>query len=119
MTKPAWLEPLEQTGHFFMGFGCRLLYLDYLLWRREKKQLPPATEREPVLWAQQIVFGSGPFLGQDTGKWDASEQPAFPDDRQYWSANRVRDMMEDMRWYYIGATCAEVVRWGLIGLVVW
>jgi hypothetical protein len=76
MSKPPWLEPLEQTGHFFMGFGARLVFLDYLLWRREAvTQWPPG----------DVVDGYAPL-------------------------DRVQDMMTDMRWYFIGGTCADVVR---------
>jgi hypothetical protein len=89
MSKPSWLEPLEQTGHFFMGFGARLVFLDYLLWRREAvTQWPPGKP-----WSVAWVLGN-PIKG-----WSDVTQ-----------LDRVQDMMTDMRWYFIGGTCADVVR---------
>lgn len=93
MSKPRWLEPLEQTGHFWVGFLARLTFLDYLWWRREAvSQWPPGK----------------PFWALDDG-WDGYEEVTQLD--------RVKDMMTDIRWYVIGGTCADVAR--AAGLVLW
>jgi hypothetical protein len=95
MSKPSWLEPLEQTAHFFMGFGARLVFLDYLLWRREAvTQWPPGD-------TVHLRLNDGPpphYVG-----YEGEGKPYAPHDR-------VWDMMTDMRWYFIGGTCADVVR---------
>ena len=98
MPKPDWLEPLEQFAHFWMGFGARLTFLDYLLWRREWRKLPPENDRYPVKWLSLSDEGDGrSFVGEE-----------------YWAATRVLDMMTDMRWYTIGGTVADVFRAGLV-----
>lgn len=85
MPKPDWLEPLEQAAHFAMGFGARLVFLDYLLWRREAvTQWPPG---------KPFVDLSGKLVTQ---------------------LDRVQDMITDIRYYYIGGTVADVFRAGLV-----
>jgi len=91
--KPDWQEPLEQFAHFWMGFGARLVFLDYLLWRREAvTQWPPG---DPF-------FVKGP---------PGSTWPILVT-----RLDRVRDMVTDMRWYTIGGTAADVCR---VGLAAW
>ncbi len=93
MPKPDWLEPLEQSAHFAMGFGARLVFLDYLLWRREGvTQWPPGK----------------PFVTDDPSR---QYRPT-----RVTQLDRVSDMVEDMRWYTIGGTVADVFR---AGLVLW
>ncbi len=102
MPKPDWLEPLEQAAHFAMDFGARLVFLDYLLWRREAvTQWPPG---DP-LWLYKEKFRG--YVVVDTNHLGAVGY--FPQDR-------VKDMMTDMRWYTIGGTVADVFR---AGLVLW
>lgn len=111
MPKPKWLEPLEQTAHFWMGFGARLVYMDALLWRREAvKQWPPATDREPILdmrpTARKDVFEG--YVRQ----WGQGYS------RPYCSLARAEDTMMDLFWMVIGATCAEIVRWPVIAYLI-
>lgn len=92
MSKPKWLEPLEQFAHFWMGFGARLTFLDYLLWRREAvTQWPPGKPFRVV--TADTVWGG----------WVTQ-------------LDRVQDMVTDMRWYSIGGTAADLLR---AGLVLW
>ena len=109
MSKPDWLEPLEQTGHFFMGFGARLVFLDYLLWRREAvKQWPPG---KPFMIANLEAFH------EQTRKAFKGEPVDRVVDEMVTQLDRVEDMMTDMRWYTIGGTCADVVR--AAGVLFW
>ncbi len=89
MGKPSWLEPLEQAGHFFMGLGARIVFLDYLLWRREAvTQWPPGKPFE-------VVSGRG------TNKVSVLVT----------QMDRVEDMvLNDMRWYQIGGIAGDVIR---------
>jgi hypothetical protein len=85
---------LERVAHIAMGFGARLVYLDYLLFMREAvTQWPPANDQYPVL----VTESSG----------------------NYYSAARVLDMLCDMGDYLIGAYIAEVFRWLTLGLAFW
>lgn len=89
MPKPKWLEGLEQFAHGAMGFGCRLLYLDYVLWWRENvKQWPPG----------DVITVSG---------------------KRYCPEDRVWDKSNDERSYLIGAYVAEAVRWAGIAAIIW
>lgn len=97
---------LDQPAHFLMGFGARLLYLDLLLWNREAvTQWPPETARFPVLYVDMRN-------GSQT-RWSASINQVYGQ-TVYLSEERVRDMLKDMKWYMIGATCAEPFRWALV-----
>lgn len=112
MPKPKWLEPLEQTAHFWMGFGARLLYLDLLYWRREAvKQWPPATDREPVVHVK--FFGSGDE--REVGV----QLREIKDYSPYCSLARAEDTLRDLHWMIVGATAAELVRWPIVGVLIW
>lgn len=112
MPKPAWLEPLEQTGHFWMGFGARLLYLDLLYWRREAvKQWPPATDVLPIMRIKTKDPAQGTYSAhRDDGT-------AFG--ASYCSLARAEDTLRDLHWMIVGATCAELVRWPVVGFLIW
>lgn len=111
MPKPAWLEPLEQTAHFWMGFGARMVYLDWLLWRREAlKQWPPATDKLPLLeveFEERFVKAWRVLPGELIG------------DETYCPLSRAEDTLRDLGWMIVGATCAELVRWPIVGLLIW
>jgi hypothetical protein len=118
MAKPKWLEPLEQTGHFWMGFGARLLYLDLLYWRREAvKQWPPATDRLPILDIRPTAR-SDSFVGY-TRKWSVPNAATDRAPTLYCSLERAEDTLRDLHWMIVGATCAELVRWPVVGLLIW
>lgn len=111
MPKPKWLEPLEQTAHFWVGFGARLLYLDLLYWRREAvKQWPPATDKLPLLeveFEELYVRAWRVLPGEPTG------------DETYCPLSRAEDTLKDLHWMIVGATCAELVRWPIVGVLIW
>jgi len=99
MPKPKWLEPLEQFGHFWMGFGCGLTFLRLVLWWREfKKQWPPG---DP-LWVDKITLTVSPH--------------AFMGAKQYYESDRVWDLAIDELFYNIGYTAGQLTQ---IGLTVW
>lgn len=113
MPKPQWLEPLEQTGHFWMGFGARLVYLDWLYWRREAvKQWPPATDRDPLLDVRP-TNREDVFMGYRV-KWRPGSLA-----NTYCSLYRAEDTLRDLGWMIVGATCAELVRWPVVGFLIW
>lgn len=98
MAQPNWLEPLEQTAHFWMGFWARLVYLDLLLWHREAvKQWPPRTDKQPIVYLNVME----------------------PNHVAYCSLVRAEDTMRDLFWMGVGATCAELVRWPVVGFLIW
>lgn len=109
-------EALDQFGHFWMGFGARLTYLDYLLWRREaKKQYPPGEE----LWLVKDEPLYAIFPDEDKAlEYAQSHDLKSKRVSRITQLDRVDDMLTDMRWYVIGATCAEPVRWLLVGLTI-
>jgi hypothetical protein len=113
MPKPKWLEPLEQTAHFWMGFGARLVYLDWLLWRREAvKQWPPATDREPILDVRPTQRPDA-FVAY-TIAWERGRSTNL-----YCSLRRAEDTLRDLGWMIVGGTCAELVRWPVVGFLIW
>ncbi len=116
MPKPSWLPNLERAAHMAMGAGARLLYLDLLLWRRERiTQWPPKTNKLPVAYLDLAIEDA--FLICTTAYW--YKHGMVDDLTEYYPAARVKDMMSDIRDYYIGATLIEPVRWLLVALAVW
>ena len=112
MPKPKWLEPLEQTAHFWMGFGAGMLCLDLLYWRREAvKQWPPATDRLPIVYVK--FFGGGRLLeaGVDLQPFDGASP--------YCSLERAEDTLRDLHWMMVGATAARLVVWPIVGVLIW
>lgn len=101
---------LDQPAHFLMGFGARLLYLDLLLHRREMKQWPPANNRLPVGYVDLIMEDA--YLYRTSIYWAGPNN--IRDLTEYVASSRVKDMLKDMKWYMIGATCAEPFRWALV-----
>jgi hypothetical protein len=110
MAKPKWLEPLEQTGHFWMGFGAGILCLDLLYWRREAvKQWPPATDRLPLVeveFEEQYVKAWRVLPGEPTG------------DDTYCSISRAEDTLSDLYWMMVGATCGRLLVWPSVGVLI-
>lgn len=108
MPKPKWLEPLEQFGHAWIGFGTSLIFADVLWWRRERvKQWPPATEKRPALFIHcaelDLPSASSKFV-------KAFRQRGSLLDERYFSEMRVIDMMNDIHGYIIGSSLGSVVK---------
>lgn len=111
MPKTWWEEPLDQIGHFVIGFVARFLFADYYWWRREAvRQWPPG---KPV----------NVMHGREVEGWRKAWSPEYQVEsegvtwgEEYFPADRVKDMMTDMRWYVIGGQCADVVR---AGSIIW
>lgn len=90
-------KPYEPTLHRLMGFGAGLLNLRLLLTLREERQLPPATERLPVLQFE------------DPHVFDPTIFPWGGGKHEYWAAERVLDTLNDLKHYDQGATAAWFV----------
>ena len=84
------LEPVEQVGHFFMGFGAGLLNLGLLLWWRE--------------WVKQWPPGEPFTIG-------ISDPPQYVT-----QLDRVADTAKDLKYMEIGRT---VVWFFVVGLAFW
>lgn len=89
-------EPYEPTLHRLMGFGAGILNLGLLLDRRERRQLPPENDRNPVV-----------FIARESRRLGG----------EYWSKIRVMDTLDDMRDYARGQTVAWFVVLGM-GVVI-
>ena len=112
--KPKWLPGLERFAHMAMGAGARLLYLDLLLCRRERiTQWPPKTDKLPVGYVDLTIEDA--MINRTTIYWELH----FKDLVTYYPAERVADMMSDIRDYYIGATIIEPIRWAGVALLIW
>ena len=95
MSKSKIIQNLESVAHVAMGFGAGLVGCGLLLDQRERDQLPPENDANPVLWIRITTLGAiGGSRRQSAG------------DREYWSRVRVMDTLNDMREYAIGATVA-------------
>jgi len=100
---PGDQEKIDQALHFLMGFACAFLFLGLLLWRREKRQLPPATNALPVIHADLKSHG-----------WFAFKAPGT---FEYWAKARVLDIFEDSFWYGVGYTVGHVAQVGIVWAV--
>lgn len=85
----------EKAAHRAMGFFAGLLPLAWTLTLRERNQLPPENNANPVIWysghLQFVVSGDRPTVG------------LF---KEYWAATRVRDTLKDTHDYAIGNAIA-------------
>lgn len=110
MSKPKWLEPLEQVAHFWIGFGCSLIFADVLWWRRERvKQWPPANDKLPAIFVTWYKVGN----------FTANARRSSVADERYFAESRVIDMMTDIHSYIVGTSIGSVVKCVLCGLLGW
>ena len=107
----------ESAAHVAMGLGAGLLNLGLLLDRRERDQLPPENDANPVVVLRYPGNGQAPSILAGT---------RYPQRRGrvvYWAQVRVMDTLDDLREYQIGQAIAWpcvlaagiAIGWGIWG----
>jgi hypothetical protein len=95
------LKKLESIAHIALGFVAGIMNLRLLLTHRERNQLPPENDANPLLWV--------PYLGKSNWDWVKAFKGGAYGGKEYWGKERVMDTLNDSREYDIGGTIAWFV----------